>query len=233
MKSEFEDIARSSPLLRSIPSQIVDSVLTAATVHDYDRGATIFLQGERASTIYIVAGGWVKLYRISPNGSEVVVAILTMGASFGEAVAFRSDNYPVTAEAATDCTLISIPADTILSLIRKSPEIAISILSAAFVHLHRLVAQIEQLKARTGAQRLAEFLLELAPCSDGPCEVVLPYDKALIAGRLGLKPESLSRAFAKLRDYGVTIKLNHAIIGDVQKLRDLADEDPGLAWTKG
>jgi CRP/FNR family transcriptional regulator, dissimilatory nitrate respiration regulator len=229
MSPEHAQIARSSILLKGAPPSVVETVLSTARVREFDRGATIFLQGERASAIYIVADGWVKLYRISPNGSEAVVGV---GSSFGEAVAFRHDTYPVAAEAVTDCTLIRIEADSILNLIRQSPEIAISILSATFLHLHSLVAQVEQLKARTGAQRVAEFLLELAPTKEGACEVILPYDKALIAGRLGLKPESLSRAFAKLRDYGVTVKLNHASIADLSKLRELADEDPALAWSK-
>ncbi len=233
MNPEFAQIARSSILLKGAPPPVVEAVLAGARAREFDRGATIFLQGERASAIYIVADGWVKLYRISPNGSEAVVGVFTKGSSFGEAVAFRHDTYPVAAEAVTDCTLIRIEADSILNLIRQSPEVAISILSATFLHLHSLVAQVEQLKARTGAQRVAEFLMELAPCEEGACEVTLPYDKALIAGRLGLKPESLSRAFAKLRDYGVTVKMNHASIADLNRLRELAEEDPANAWTKG
>ena len=150
----------------------------------------------------------------------------------GEAVALMNDNYPVAAEAVTDCKVIRIDTDVLLHSIRQSPEIAISILTATFQHLHSLVEQVEQLKARTGAQRVAEFLLDLASCDEGPCEVVLPYDKALIAGRLGLKPESLSRAFAKLRDYGVTIKLNHALIDDIGSLRVLIQEDPANAWAR-
>lgn len=232
MGPEQELIARSSSLLRSVPPAVVDSLLRGAGVHEFDRGTTIFLQGEQAKAIYIVTDGWVKLYRISPNGSEAIVAVFTKGASFGEGVAFRNGNYPVTAEAATDCKLVAVPVDALLNQIRESPEIAISIIAATFVHLQGLVAQVEQLKARTGAQRVAEFLLELAPCQDGSCDVTLPYDKALIAGRLGLKPESLSRAFARLRDYGVTVKLNNASIVDLQKLRELASEDPALAWAK-
>ena len=89
---------------------------------------------------------------------------------------------------------------------------------------------MEQLKAQTGAQRVAEFLLDLAPCESGTCTVTLPYDKVLIAGRLGLKPESLSRAFHKLRDKGVRINQNHALIDNVMSLRDYAEEDPARAW---
>lgn len=232
MRQDLGAIARQSLLLSTVPNGIADQVLDEARVRQFDRGATIFLQGERASAIYIVADGWVKLYRIAPNGAEAVVGVFTRGSSFGEAVAFRNIAYPVSAEAVTDCTLIRIAADAFLNRIRDNPEVAIAILSATYVHLHSLVGQVEALKAQTGAQRVAEFLLELAPCPAGTCEVLLPYDKALIAGRLGMKPESLSRAFSRLKEHGVTVRQNVAEIADVAALRTYAVEDPALAWSR-
>lgn len=233
MRKEYKALARNSLLLAATPEPVALKVLEAAHERFFDRGATIFLQGERAKAIYIVAEGWVKLYRIAPNGAEAVVGVFTKGASFGEAVAFRSDNYPVAAEAVTDCTLIRIETDAFLRQIRENPEVAISILSATYLHLHSLVAQVEALKAQTGSQRVAEFLLELAGCPEGACEVTLPYDKVLIAGRLGMKPESLSRAFARLKDQGVAIRQNVAQIADIAVLRDFVEEDPALAWSRG
>lgn len=233
MRKEYKALARQSLLLAATPEPVAQKVIEAAHERLFDRGATIFLQGERAKAIYIVAEGWVKLYRIAPNGAEAVVGVFTKGSSFGEAVAFRSDNYPVAAEAVTDCTLIRIETDAFLRQIRENPEVAISILSATYLHLHSLVAQVEALKAQTGSQRVAEFLLELAACPAGACEVTLPYDKVLIAGRLGLKPESLSRAFARLKDQGVTIRQNVAQIADIAVLREFVEEDPALAWSRG
>lgn len=233
MTPEQKQIAMSSVLLAGITPEISDSLLANAHVRPIIRGATLFMQGEKASAIYIVLDGWIKLYRISPNGTEAVVGVFTKGGSFGEAVALRHGTYPVSAEAVTDCSVIRIDAEAILHLIRESPEVAVAILTSAFTHLHALVAQLEQLKAQTGAQRLAEFLLDLSVCPVGACSVVLPYDKTLIAGRLGMKPESLSRAFARLRDYGVTIRQNHAAIDDVTVLRRFAEEDPANAWGRG
>lgn len=233
MKPEYIALAHQSLLLSSVPDHVATTVLDAARSRTFSRGETIFLQGDRAEAIYIVAEGWVKLYRIAPSGTEAVVGVFARGESFGEAVAFRHDTYPVAAEAVTDCTLIRIETDVFLRQIRENPEVAISILSATFAHLHRLVAQVEALKAQTGAQRVAEFLLELASCQEGPCEVTLPYDKILIAGRLGLKPESLSRSFARLKEQGVTVRQNIARIRDVAALRDYIKEDPALAWSRG
>jgi len=112
------------------------------------------------------------------------------------------------------------------------PIFCISILASTFSHLHSLVVELEQLKARTGAQRVAEFLLTLCHSKEGSCSVVLPYDKVLIAGRLGMKPESLSRAFSRLKPFGVKIKKNHAIIEDITRLQSYAEVDPALAWNK-
>ena len=110
---------------------------------------------------------------------------------------------------------------------RAEPEIGFALLASTSLHLHRLVEQIEALKAQTGAQRVAEFLVGLCKDRDaaGRRTIVLPYDKALIAGRLGMKPESLSRAFQRLRDYGVRIDSNKAEIADIETLRRLVDEE--------
>ena len=66
----------------------------------------------------------------------------------------------------------------------------------------------------------------------GSCDVTLPYDKMLIAGRLGMKPESLSRAFSRLKSAGVTVKRNHAEIDDIESLRDYAESDPAENWSR-
>lgn len=226
------ETARKSILFASMPPVLAESLLARATVQAYDRGATIFLQGDPASHVHVVLEGWVKLYRVAPSGAEAVVGVFTRGRSFGEAVALRGDVYPVAAEAVTECRVLSVRAALVLEAMAAHPELCTAMLAATFRHLQSLVTQVEQLKARTGAQRVAEFLLELCPVAEGACTVRLPYDKVLIAGRLGMQPESLSRAFARLRDSGVHVKHNHAAIGDVARLRAFAAEDRSAAWSK-
>lgn len=230
MKREHELIARESLLFSSAPRVVVDSLLERATISAAVRGTTIFSQDDPADAIYVVLDGWVKLYRIVSSGTEAVVGVFTRGHSFGEAVALRGDAYPVFAEAVTDCTLMRIDARELLRHLKDNPEVAIAMLTATYAHLHNFVAQIEQLKARTGPQRVAEFLLELTQSPVGSCSVQLPYDKILIAGRLGMKPESLSRAFTKLREQGVRIQQNSAEIDDVESLRDYAERDRAVSW---
>ncbi len=219
-------VAKQSLLLKSLPEHHIETLLSHAIWRKYDRGETIFLQEEKAKAVHVVLAGWVKLFRMSPSGAEAVVSVFTRGESFGEAVALRNVPYPVSAEAVSACEIMHIPSPVLLSLMREDPEIGVSILAATFTHLHSLVAQLEQLKAQTGAQRVAEFLLNLCEEDAGTCDVELPYDKMLIAGRLGMKPESLSRAFSRLRPMGVKINRNHAEIADIRNLRDYAESDP-------
>ncbi|WP_371170698.1 Crp/Fnr family transcriptional regulator [Aliiroseovarius sp. 2305UL8-7] len=218
-------IARNSLLLRALPEIHVDAILSHATWRHYERGETLFMQEDPADAIHIVLDGWVKLYRMTRGGTEAVVSVFTRGESFGEAVALRKLPYPVSGEAATQCEVMHIPTSVLVQLVKQDSEVALSILSSTFTHLHGLVTQLEQLKAKTAPQRVAEFLLNLCDGTPGDCAIKLPYDKVLIAGRLGMKPESLSRAFSRLGDYGVTIDKSSAIISDVQKLRDYAADD--------
>ncbi|GKY89125.1 Crp/Fnr family transcriptional regulator [Sinisalibacter aestuarii] len=230
MKREYIEVARQAALLSTAPDSVVEVVLARASVTHWERGATIFSQDDPADAIHIVIDGWIKLYRIAPSGSEAVVGVFTKGQSFGEAVALQGTRYPVFAGTATDATVMRIEANELRKQLYNSPEVAISMLTATYAHLHHLVAQIEQLKAQTGPQRLADFLLDLTKTNIGPCSVQLPYDKVLIAGRLGMKPESLSRAFSKLKEQGVQVSQNFAEIEDVQALRAYAERDRAESW---
>jgi hypothetical protein len=88
-----------------------------------------------------------------------------------------------------------------------------------------MAQRVEQLTAQSATQRVAEFLTSLAPCTEGPCTIALPYDKSVIAGRLGLKPESLSRIFAKLRSIGVDVRASHVIVSEMARLGGLVASD--------
>ncbi len=229
---DHKTLARGSLFIQSLPEKHVEPLLARSVFRHYERGETLFIQDEVSTGIHLVLEGWVKLYRMAPNGSEAVVSVFARGDSFGEAIALRSGRYPVSAEAATDCDLFILPASVLISMMQEDPDVCVSILASTFAHLHSLVVELEQLKAHTGAQRVAEFLLTLCKSETGECSVILPYDKVLIAGKLGMKPESRSRAFSRLKPYGVQIKKNRALIADVARLHSYAEIDPAMAWSK-
>jgi CRP-like cAMP-binding protein len=214
-------------VFRGLKPETVEHIVAPATAIMLRPHEPLFRQGDPATAFFIVIDGWVKLFRITVSGDEAVIHILTKGDSFAEAVAFTGTRYPASAEAVSDARVVRIPADHVVRCIRESPDIALAMIASTAQHLHHLVQQVEQLKAQSGVQRVAEFLVSLAPVDHGPCDIALPYDKVLIAARLGLKPESLSRAFAKLKSLGVSVHAAHVAIGDVAKLHQLASDDRG------
>jgi len=222
-------IAREAVLLASMPEDLAERILAQSEIRPFARGNAIFHQGDSAKCLYVVLEGQIKLFRLSQNGSEAVVEVITKGRGFAEAPAFQESEYPVSAMAATDSRVLQIRASLLLSMMRERPELCTAILATTFKHLHALTAQIEQLKVQTGTQRVAAFLLNLCSVDRGACTVTLPYDKVLIAGRLGLTPESLSRAFARLREVGVAIKDSQAAISEVRQLRAYIEEDGATA----
>jgi CRP/FNR family transcriptional regulator, dissimilatory nitrate respiration regulator len=223
-------VVRQTPLFSGVGPESLQPLLANATVQRLPAARRCFLQGDPADAFFVVLDGWIKLYRLSSTGEEAVMAVFTRGQSFAEAAAFALGTFPVSAETATDARLLRIPTGNLEQLICQMPEIALAMLASTSRHLHALVQQIEQLKTHTGAQRVAEFLVSLCPVAEGSCNIGLPYDKALIAARLGMKPESLSRAFSKLRGYGVRIQHNTAVIQDVRRLVGYIEEEQEAGW---
>ena len=212
-------------VFRGLKPETVEHIIAPSTAVMLSPHQVLFRQGDPAAEFFIMIDGWVKLYRITMSGEETVVNVLTKGGSYAETHALTGGCYPATAEAVTDARVVRIPADHVVHCIRENPDIALTMIASACQHLHYLVQQVEQLKAQSGVQRVAEFLGSLAPVETGSCVIALPYDKVLIAARLGLKPESLSRAFAKLRSVGVAVHASHVAVNDVAKLRQLATDE--------
>jgi len=222
------EIVSGIAVFRGLRPEAIQRIIAPATVAVLRERDVLFRQADPATAFFIVLDGWIKLYRITFAGEEAVLHVFSRGSSFAEAVAFISGRYPATAEAVSKARVAHVPADHVVRCIRDNPEIALAMIASTSQHLHHLVQQVEQLKAQSGVQRVAEFLASLCPVDSGPAMVALPYDKVLIAARLGLKPESLSRAFARLRTVGVDVKASHVAVRDVGRLRQFASDDRGF-----
>lgn len=212
------EIVRATPLFGTVPKEAALRLLDGLGPRGYDRGVLLFEQGTEADSFFVVLEGWVKIYRTTPEGHETVVTVFRRGEIFAEAAIFMGARYPVSAETVTACRLLRVNGEKLRRVIFENPNLALSMLASASYHLKSLVEQIEQMKRMTGPQRLAEFLLRLCPGNEGACIVNLPFEKSLIANRLGMKPESLSRALAKLKPIGVTNERDAVSIEDIGKV---------------
>jgi CRP-like cAMP-binding protein len=212
-------------VFHGLKPETVQHIIAPATVVTLRRHERVMRQGEPATAFFIVIDGWVKLYRSTLSGDEAVIETMTKGDSFAEAAAFTGGRYIASGEAVTTARVGRIPAAHLVKCIHENPYIASSMIASISTHMHHLVQHVEHLKVQSGVQRVAEFLASLALANQGKSATALPYDKVLIAAQLGLTPESLSRAFARLRTAGVAIDAAQVVVKDVAKLRQIAADD--------
>src|SRR3974390_1093237 len=105
--------------------ETMDRLIAPATAVTLAEKQALFRQGEAATAFFIAVEGWLKLYRLTPAGEEIVLHVLTKGDSFAEAVAFTRGRYPATAEAVSEARVVRIPADHVVQCIRDVPDIAL------------------------------------------------------------------------------------------------------------
>ncbi len=218
------EIVNRIALFRGLAPETIKHIIAPATVVTAKARTTLCRQDELATAFFIMIEGWTKHYRSHASGNEAVIHVLTKGDSFAESAALTAARFPATAEAVTDVRIVRVPADHVVRCIQANPSIALAMVASTSQRMQNLMVQVEQLKAQSGTQRVAEFLASLAPVVNGPCIVALPYDKTLIASRLGLQPESLSRAFARLRPFGVAVHSEHVAVNDVGRLHRFAND---------
>ena len=215
------------PLFTGMPPDSVRDLLRDAAVQAYPRGTVLFVQDDPATRFFVILEGWIKLFRNSESGDESIIAVYTRGESFAEAAIFDEARYPVSGAVVEDSRLLVVPALHFTRRLSENGEYALKMMASMSRHLRHLVTQVEQLTLKSSAERLAAFLLKLSPQDTGAVVIHLPFDKSLIAGRLGMQPETFSRSLAKLRDLGVECKGSMVSVSDIAALRG-AGEAGGL-----
>ena len=218
------ELLRKLSLFSQMNEEEIRQVIGNAIPRRFPRGKVLFQHGDKAETFYIVLEGLVKVLRHGPDGSEVILGVFGRGSVVAEATIFLGGKYPATAELAADSRLLAIRSAHFRHILETNSHLALGMLNAAYRRIHYLVSELEHLKSQTSCQRVADFILHLVrdPDTEGQVEVDLPYEKGLIAARLGMKPESFSRALKKLRQLGVEIHRDHVQITHMENLRHFA-----------
>jgi CRP-like cAMP-binding protein len=192
----------------------------AAQGRAYKKGKVLYVEEEGAEFFYVICSGWVKLFHTTREGDEVILDMLTNGHLAGESALFEKDKHTSSAQVVEDVQLLSIPLRVLKDRIANSQTMALSMLSAMFLHHRRHYGEMALNATQKAPQRVGSFLLRLCP-RDKTTGVVfhLPYDKTLIADTLGMKGETFSRALNVLRlKTGLRIKGTSVEIGRVDKL---------------
>lgn len=216
---------RALPLFSGISPQVLDDILAEGVVRVRSTGQEVFCEGDPVDRFFIVLSGWVRLYRVNAAGHVTTVEIFGPGESFAEGAMHMDTGYPVSAEIIATGRLLEIPTSTFAARLRDDPNLALNMLAAMAIQLKKFIARQERMATLSAPQRVATFLLRFADhveTGDDCAVIALPYDKQLIASRLGMTPETLSRSFRRLRDVGVIVRDDEIHINAVRSLKNFA-----------
>lgn len=212
------------PLFQAVPPEQLRLLMLGVTEHRLQRGEVLFHRGAPATGFYVVAYGLVKLGMTNSQGVEKVLEIIRPGQSLGEAVMFLGKPFPVTAETLQDSLLLRIDQSAVDRLLASEPQFARRMLAGLSVRLHTLVRDVETYSERSSTQRVIGYLLQQCEAAlageDDTHAVDLSTSKQVIASRLSLTPETLSRSFQELTKAGLIEVQGRTIhIHSVQRLR--------------
>jgi CRP/FNR family transcriptional regulator len=190
----IEGVLANLPLMEGVGRNVVRQLSTQSAVLNVKRGDTVIRRGERVSGVYAIAYGSVKKRLRHQGGAEVVLALLGPGDTFAEVPALLGYPARVEAVALADSMLVVINAGCISIQTVSDPRLARNVAQGLARRMHALLSEFER-GMRPAVQRLAAYLDAIAQPGEQPGSWVakLPVSKTLLAARLDMKKETLSR----------------------------------------
>jgi len=188
-----------------LSSEVQEEIAAAARPRHYEAGQVIYLEGEPADAVYILERGWVKATRMSRDGREQAMLFLRPVEIFGDVAVFAGVPYPGTVTTLEEVDVWVIPAQTLLHLVRRHPELAMAVIQRLGERVLHYISLVEDLSLKSVEARLANTLLQNAELHEGqlivPRRVWTTYDE--MAVRLGTVRDVLSRALKTLEAEGL------------------------------
>lgn len=186
----------------------------------FDTGEVIFLEGERATGLWMIENGQVKIFKTNPEGGEHILHLLGPGSTFNDIASLGGGPNPANAAALAPSLIWLLPIETLEDLLLSDNALALRIIRLLTERVRILVQQIEDLALYSVTCRLARFLLKQAqdPGLSGP-----GVTRAAIAAHLATTPETISRALRTLEEGGaIEFDRHRILITSVDVMRAIA-----------
>lgn len=204
------------PLFSGLTPGQIRIIQAGSRIVELDKGEILFHQGDPVRGFFFVLRGQMQLTVSTADGAEKVVEIVTVRESFGEAAVFEGLRYPVTATALVGTALLAVSSTAVLDLLDRDPSFARRLLANMAIRLRRLIRDVEAYSLRSSIQRVVGFLLAEAA---GERAVTLPTRKHVLASRLNIAPETLSRVLRDLSTDGlISVQGRKITLHDVARL---------------
>lgn len=217
---------RALPVFSDLNHELLRRLDEISSIVIADHGTELCAQGDLPRSLFYVVDGQVALSTTAPDGTRAVVEVVRPTANFVLATVMSGLPYLQSAHVVQHARLVAIDAEELRDLAVEQGELAMALMRSLSQDVRGLVRQIRDLKVRTTAQRLGAYLLALVPDPLArEAEFKLPFEKGLLAARLGCRQENLSRAFATLREMGVETRGSRVWLSDIPKLTTYSSPD--------
>jgi CRP-like cAMP-binding protein len=159
---QLDEVLRRTIIFRRLSADDRQRLAAVAHTREFDKGETLFQEGDASDHLYTVVTGRVKVFKTTARGTDVILEIFGPGDPVGAVAVYESRAYPATAVALEPTVCLLIPRQAFFSLLETYPTLVRGLLVGL---THRLVELTTRLTELTGGRveaRLARFLLKLA-----------------------------------------------------------------------
>ena len=218
-----EEIAemRKLPLFAGVADEQVEAMLKPAFLQRFPAHVDLIHEGEPADFLHVVVDGQVEVFS-AYRDRETTVAVLNPGHSFIVAAVVLDRLYLKSARALTPARVLLIPAEAVRKAFAEDAAFARA-MAIELAHAYRgVVKELKNQKLRSSLERLANWLLARNAETGGKNRFELPFEKKILASRLGMAPEVLSRTFSALSAYKVRVQGPMVELDDIAALTTLA-----------
>lgn len=209
------DLISRIPLMSVFSRDEISSIVSGSCVSDYSRRELLFSEGEKADQFFILLKGQVRLFRVLDDGRIPLFHLVGPGETFAEAVVLSDKNYPVSAECEAGSEIAAVSRFQLVNRLKTDSSLIGRIMQVLIERERFFFKELNDLRQLDPSQRLAEFLI-----SRSGHELLTP--KHVIANRIGVTPETFSRALRKLEDDGLIARDPQMSILDLEGLQNLA-----------
>ena len=225
MRHEQVSALTKTIIFNKLSSVTLERLASGTTELAVKRGSVVFGRGATPTGIYVVASGQLKLTLETPQGAGHVVELVQEGDSFGEAALLANRAHLLTATAVTDCKLLHIGRQTLMTELARDLAFARQVIGTLSERLYGKTSELENVLFLKATGRVARFILDRLHSDGGKSglRVALPVSKGLIASHLNMTQEHFSRTLRELMMSGL-IRVDGIMVDviDVDRLRKTA-----------
>ena len=125
------------------------------------RGELIWIAGDPAWYVGVIASGFVKMTKNSPQGTEMAIELLGPGQCIGLLAAIEGQALPLNAVAVTNCRYLKVPSPAILAVYNENSSFKDQIVRSIGPRLRKAHDMMSRLSSGRVEERMAAVLMIL------------------------------------------------------------------------